>query len=120
MKNIPDLCGPHPGYIRIVAIYIMYCLHGCNCRNMTGLSSDTLRGYARAIGTLFTLRGFKPPVDISNPNILGGIIIMNRKREEDITAQQNPLSNPIFAELQQGARASHLFDSEQNCLFDVV
>ena len=120
MKNIPDPCGPDPGYMRIAAIYIMYCLHGCNCRNMNGLRADTLRGYASAIGTLFTLRGFKPPIDISDPNNLGGIIITNRKREEDVAAQRCPLSNAIFAELQRKATASHSFDSERNCLFDVV
>ena len=120
MKNIPDPCRPDPGYMHIAAIYIMYCLHGCNCRNMDGLRAGTLRGYASAIGTLFTLRGFKPPIDISDPNNLGGIIITNRKREEDIAAQRCPLSNAIFAELQRKASASHSLDSEQNCLFDVV
>jgi len=120
MKNIPDPCGPDPGYMRIAAIYIMYCLHGCNCRNMDGLHADILRGYASAIGTLFTLRGFKPPIDISDPNNLGGIIITNRKREEEITAQRCPLSNAIFAELQRKASASHSLDSERNCLFDLV
>jgi hypothetical protein len=120
MKNIPNPCGPHPGYIFILAIYIMYCLHGCNCRNMNGLRADTLQGYALAIGTLFTLQGFKSPIDISNPNNLGGIIITNQKREEDVAAQRSPLSNAIFAELQQWATASHSFDSEQNCMFDVA
>ena len=120
MKNIPDPCGTDPGYIRIAAIYIMYCLHRCNCRNMNGQRADTLQGYASAIGTLFTLRGFKPPVDISDPNNLGGIIITNRKREEDVAAQRSPLSNAIFAELQRKATASHSLDSKRNCLFDVV
>ena len=103
-----------------VHFYIMYCLHGCNCRNMNGLRADTLQGYASAIGTLFTLRGFKPPVDISDPNNLGGIIITNRKREEDVAVQQSPLSNPFFSELQRRARTSHLLDSKRNCMFDVV
>ena len=87
---------------------------------MDGLGANTLRGYASAIGTLFTLRGFKPPIDISDPNNLGGIIITNRKREEEIAAQRCPLSNAIFAELQQKASASHSLDSEQNCLFDLI
>ncbi len=106
--------------MRIAAIYIMYCLHGCNCRNINGLRSDTLRGYASAIGTLFILRGFKPPIDISDPNNLGGIIITNRKREEDVAAQRCPLSNAIFAKLQRKATASHSFDSDCNYLFDMV
>ncbi len=87
---------------------------------MDSLRADTLQGYASAIGTLFTLRGFKPPIDISDRNNLGGIIITNRKREEDIAAQRRPLSNAIFAKLQQKASASHSLDSERNCLFDVV
>ncbi len=87
---------------------------------MNGLRADTLQGYASAIGTLFTLRGFKPQIDISEPNNLGGIIITNRKREEDVAAQRSPLSNAIFAELQLQATASHLFYSEKNCMFDVA
>jgi hypothetical protein len=87
---------------------------------MNGLRADTLRCYASAIGTLFTLRGFKPPIDITDPNNLGGIIITKRKREEDVASQQCPLSNAIFAKLQRKATASHSFDSERNYLFDVV
>jgi hypothetical protein len=87
---------------------------------MDGLRANTLRGYALALGTLFTLRGFKPPIDISDPNNLGGIIITNCKREEDIAAQRSPLSNAIFAELQRKASASHSPDSEQKCIFNVA
>ena len=112
MKNIPDPCGSNPGFMRIAAIYIMYCLHGCNCRNKDGLRANTLQGYATAIGTLFTLRGFNPPVDTSNHNNMGGIIITNLKKEEDIAMQRYPLSNAIFAELQRKAATSHLLDSE--------
>ena len=120
MKNIPDPCGPNPGYICIAAIYIMYCLHGCNCRNKDGLHADTLQGYALAIGTMFTLQGFNPPVDILDPNNLGGIIITNCKREEEVASQRCPLSNAIFAELQRKATTSHSLDSEQHSLFDVT
>jgi hypothetical protein len=67
---------------------------------MNGLCADTLRGYALAIEPLFALQDSKPPIDMSDPNNLGGIIITNRKREEDFAAQQSPLSNAIFAELQ--------------------
>ena len=112
MKKIPDLCGSDPGYMRIAAIYIMYCLHGCNCRNKDGLQTNTLRGYATAIGTLFTLQGFKPLVDTSDPNNMGGIIVANRKREEDVKMQRYPLSNAIFAEIQRKAALSHSLNSK--------
>ena len=55
MKNISDPCGSKLGYMHIASIYIMYCLHGCNCRNKDGMCADTLQVYATAIGALFTL-----------------------------------------------------------------
>ena len=120
MKNISDPCRSNPGYMHIAAIYIMYCLLGSNCRNKDGLRADTLRGYATAIRTLFTLQGFKPLVDTSNPNNMGGIITTNCKREEDVAMQRYPLYNAIFAEIQKNAATSHLLDSKQHCLFDVT
>ena len=111
MKNIPDPCGSDPGYIRIAAIYIMYCLHGCNCRNKDGMQANTLQGYTTAIGTLLTLQGIKPLVDMSDPNNIGGIIIKNRKREEDVAMQRYPLSNAIFSELQRKSAMSHSLDT---------
>ena len=106
--------------MHIAAIFIMYCLHGCNCRNKDGMQANTLQGYATAIGTLFTLQGFKPPIDMSDPNNMGGIIITNCKREEDVAMQRYPLSNIIFAELQRKAAMSHSLDSDGHCLFYVT
>ena len=104
------MCRSNPGYM-------LYCLHGCSRRNKDGLQANTLQGYATAIETLFMPQGFKPPVDRFDSNNTGGIIITNRKREEDIVLQGYPLSSAVFAEHQRKAAMSHLLDSVQHCLF---
>jgi hypothetical protein len=54
-----------------------------------------LVGYAKAISILFTLQGFPSPVNPSDPNNAGGIIIMNHKREGHCSATIPPqLRNP--------------------------
>ena len=88
IMGIPDPCVSEPGYERIVGIYIKFLQYGVNYTNKDGLRATTLVGYAKAILILFTLRGFPSPVNLSDPNNTGGIIIMNHKREEDITVQR--------------------------------
>ena len=77
--GIPDPCGPNVGYQRIVVIYVKFLQSGvnyCNC-NTDNLQSMTLLGYAKAINTLFTLRAFKPPVNLNNENNMRGTLINN-------------------------------------------
>jgi hypothetical protein len=63
-----------------------------NYTNKDGLRAATLAGYAKAVNTLFTLRGFPAPVDLSNPDNPAGCKIMNHQKEEDIAVQQYPLN----------------------------
>jgi hypothetical protein len=49
-----------------------------------------------------------------------GIIINNLIKEETVASQRSPLDSAIFAELQRAASSSHLHDSDQNLLFDMM
>ena len=67
------------------------------------LRSSTLRGYATAVNTLFQLRGYKQPTELSNPSNMPGIIINNLIKEETLASQRSPLDSTIFTELQLAA-----------------
>jgi hypothetical protein len=118
--GIPDPCGNEIGYQRIVAIYIKFVMCGINYYNKDVLRSSTLRGYATIINTLFQLRGYKQPTELSNPSNMPGIIINNLIKEETVASQRSPLDSVIFAELQRSASFSHLHDSDRNLLFDML
>ena len=51
---------------------------------------------------------------------MGGIIITNHAREEDIAIQQCPLNLEILAKLGTTAASSHSEDSKKNLLFDIT
>ena len=55
----------------------MFLYFGMNYKNKETIRSSTVTQYSVAINALFTLRSFKPPIEPSNPNNLGGIIIIN-------------------------------------------
>ena len=118
--GIQDPCGHYLGYQRIVAIYTKYVQRGVNYNNKHDLRSATVRGYAVAVNTLFKLRGFAPPADLTDPNNMTSILVNNMLREEDIARQRAPLDNEIFAELRRSAVASKNCDSANNLLFDFV
>jgi len=120
MMRIPDPCGDNPGYEQVVAMYVKHLQWGVNYTNKDGLRAATLAGYATALGYLFTLRGFKSPIDSSDPNNVGAMLISNCKKEEDIAVQRLPLNNSIFAELKKMAKFSKSTDSEKNVLFDIT
>jgi hypothetical protein len=109
--GILDPCGNKIGYQCIVAIYAKFVMWGINFYNKDVLRSLTLRGYATAVNTLFQLRGFKQPTDLSNPSNMPGIIINNLIKEETVASQRSPLDSTIFAELQQAASSSHSCNS---------
>jgi hypothetical protein len=79
-----------------------------------------VQGYAEAVSTLFKLRGFAPPADLSDPSNMTSILINNMLREEDIARQRAPLDNKIFAELRHSAASSKNCDLVNNLLFDFV
>jgi hypothetical protein len=80
----------------------------------------TLHGYVTAVNTLFQLRGFKQPTDLSNPSNVAGIIINNLIKDETVASQCSPLDSTVFAELQHAASSSHSCNSDQNLLFDIL
>ncbi len=82
--GIPDPCGPHLGYQRIIAIYTKYVQCGVNYNNRQMLRSATVRGYAEAVNNLFRLCHFAPPADLTNPENMTSILITNMLREEEI------------------------------------
>ena len=118
--GIPDPCGAEYGYQCIVAIYAKYVMSGINYYNKDVLRSKTVRGYAFAVNMLFSLRGFKPPTDLSDGNNMPGIVINNLMNQETIASQRAPLDNAIFAEIKRAAKSSHSLDSERNLLFDIL
>ncbi len=118
--GIPDLCGNKIGYQRIVTIYIKFVMCSINYYNKDVLRSSTLWGYATTVNTLFQLRGYKQPTELSNPSNMPGIIITNLIKEETVASQRSPLDSTIFAELQQAASSSHSHDSDRNLLFDMI
>jgi hypothetical protein len=86
----------------------------------TSLQSSFLHGYATTINTLFQLRGFKQPTNLSNPSNTAGIIINNLIKEETVASRRSPLDSTVFAELQRAASSSHSSNSDQNLLFDIL
>jgi hypothetical protein len=120
VMKVPDPCGDNPGYEHMAAMYVKHLQFGVNYTNKDGLRAATLSGYASAIGLLFGLRGFNPPIVKDDPNNWGALLIANCKKEEDIAVQRLPLNSAIYAELKRMAQASKSPDSEKNVLFDVT
>ena len=118
--EIGDPCGAEKGYQRILAIYIKYVMLGINCRNKAHVRSDTVKGYAMAVNTLFSLRDFPLPADFEDPFNMTAILVHNLAREENIARQRSPLDNGIFAFLQQQSAKSSSKDSVDSVLFNAV
>ena len=74
----------------------------------------------KAINTLFTLRTFKPPVDLNDENNIAGTLINNLIKEENIATHRSPLDNAIFAQIQQATSTSNNPDSDHGFLLDIV
>jgi hypothetical protein len=51
IMGIPDPCGPHKGYQRIVAMYTQYLQSDINHYNKNNLRSAMLHGSATAVNT---------------------------------------------------------------------
>ena len=118
--GILDPCGHQRGYQRIVAIYIWYLTSGVNFRNKVSLRSNTVKGYATGINSLFALRGMEAPIVLSDPNNMAGILINNLIKEEDIARQRSPLDSKMYAEMLWKSNASLSLDSEHRTLFDAT
>ncbi len=120
MIGIPDPCGNKIGYQHIVTIYTKFVMCGINYYNKDILWSSTLWRCATTVNTLFQLRGFKQPTNLSNLSNMAGIIINNLINEETVASHCSPLDSTIFAELQWAASSSHSCDSDWNLLFDIL
>ncbi len=93
-----------------MTIYIKYVQCGINYNNKQVLWSATVQGYAEAVNSLFKLRSFSPPANLSDPNNMTVILLNNMLREEDIARQCAPLNNNIFAKLRRTAIVSKCKD----------
>jgi hypothetical protein len=51
---------------------------------------------------------------------MAGIIINNLIKEETVASQRSPLDSTIIAELQCAESSSHMCDSDQNLLFNIL
>ena len=118
--GILDPCGHQRGYQRIVAIYIGYLTSGVNFKNKASLRSNTIKGYATGINSLFALRGMEAPIILSDPNNMAGILINNLIKEEDIARQRSPLDSKMYTEMLRRSNASLSLDSEHRTLFDAT
>ncbi len=79
--------------------------------------SKTVKGYAECINTLFRLRGFPVPVDLSDKNNMCTRLIDALENEEVIAKQQNPITNEMFANMEKLAWESSK-DSAISTIFD--
>ena len=86
-------------------------MSGVNFRNKDSLRSNTIKGYATSINSLFTLRSMKEPIVLSDPNNMAGILINNLIKEEDIARQRSPLDSNIYAEMLRRLNTSLSLDS---------
>ena len=57
-KQMTDVCGNQPGWMRIIACYGKDLMLGTNWTNKNELRSKTVRGYFNAVNNLFLLRDF--------------------------------------------------------------
>ena len=109
--GIQDPCGSEPGYQRIIACFAEQLMLDHNSR------SATVRGYVDSINTLFKLRNFDPPADLSDRANMCTKIIVAREKEECIARQRSPITREIYSALLDQAKKS-LVDSVETVVFD--
>lgn len=68
--------------------------------------SATVRGYTDAINTLFRLRNFDVPADLTDRSNMCYKIILAREKEENIARQRSPISREMFTALLDQAKES--------------
>jgi hypothetical protein len=108
---IPDPCGPEPGYEFVLACFLEKLMNSHNSR------SATVCGYTVSINTLFQLRNFPIPGDLSDKENTCSKIITAQERKEDIAKQRSPITKEMFAAMADKAKTSEK-DSVQSVLFD--
>ena len=108
---IQDPCGSEPGHQRVIACFIEQLMLDHNSR------SATVRGYVESINTLFKLRNFDPPADLSDRTNMCTKIIVAREKEECIARQRSPITREIYSALLDQAKKL-LVDSAESVVFD--
>jgi hypothetical protein len=66
--------------------------------------SATVRGYVDAINTLFCLRNFDIPADLTDRSNMCYKIILAQEREENIARKRSPISQEMFTALLDQAK----------------
>jgi hypothetical protein len=120
IMGIPNPCGPHHCYQRIVAIYTKYLQSGINHYNKNNLQSTMLRGYTTAVNMLFKFRKYRPLINFNDEHNMAGVIINNIIKEENIAKQRAPLDSTIFAKIQQLACKSDNSNSDHSLFANIV
>jgi hypothetical protein len=118
--DIKNPCRACPAYKIVMGVYFGFLQYGVNYTNTDCLRATTLVGYAKAILTLFTLRGFPSPINLYDPDNATTMLTTNHKKEEDIAVQQYPLNLEILAQLDTMASSYSLMDSEKNLMFNMT
>ncbi len=108
---IQDPCGSEPGYQRIIACFMEQLMLDHNSR------SAMVHGYVKSINTLFKLRNFDPPANLSDRTNMCTKIIVAREKEECIARQRSPITREIYSALLDQASKS-LVDSAETVVFD--
>ena len=109
---IPDPCGNEPGYEYIIVCFIEKLMSDHNSR------SKTLRGYVESINSLFRLRNFPIPGNLSDQAHMCAKIITAREKEENIANQRSPITREMFAALLDTASKSKCIDSLEAVVAD--
>ena len=80
--------------------------------------SATIRGYTESINTLFELRNFPIPGDLSDKENACSRIITAQERKEDIARQHSPITKEMFVAMANKAKSSDK-DSIESIIFDL-
>ncbi len=92
-KLIPDPCGDQPGYSCIISCFVENLMQDKNCR------FKTVKGCVESTNTLFKLRGFAIPINLSDKQNMCKRLIDEIEWEETIAKQQSPLMKEMFVNI---------------------
>jgi hypothetical protein len=90
---IPDSCGNQPGYSCIISCFVENLMLDNNSH------FKTVKGYIESMNTLFKLRGFAIPIDLSDKQNMCTRLIDDIEQEETIAKQQSLLTKEMFVNM---------------------
>ena len=112
--KVPDPCGGHFGFEKLVAMYLKQLILDTNCR------SATARGYGEAVNALFEKRGFDLPAKFDDVDNLCSIICNNLKVQEDIAKQRSAITQEMFVLMKMRADEETDRNSFVSAIFDWI